>query len=40
MNFLNNLNSKGSNTVYNTPEEFPMKSNTPIIMYNSVGNTT
>ena len=39
MNFLNNLNSKGSNTVYNTPEEFPMKSNTSIIMYNSVGNT-
>lgn len=38
MNFLNNLNSKGSNTVYNTPEEFPMKSNTPIIMYNSIGN--
>lgn len=40
MNFANDHNSRGSNTVYNTPDAFPMKSNTPIIMYHSVGNTT
>jgi hypothetical protein len=39
-NFANNVDSKGSNTVYKSPDSFPMMSNTPVIMYNSVGNTT
>lgn len=39
LNFKNNVNSRGSNTVYNTPDEFPMLSNAPLIMYSSVGNT-
>ena len=39
MNYKNNVNTRASNTVYNTPDAFPMKSNTSIIMYNSVGNT-
>lgn len=38
LNFKNDLDSRASNTVLNTPESFPMKSNTPIIMYCSVGD--
>lgn len=40
MTFANDHSSRGSNTVYNTPDAFPMKSNAPIVMYHSVGNTT
>lgn len=40
MTFANDHSSRGSNVVYNTPDAFPMKSNAPIIMYHSIGNTT
>lgn len=39
LNFKNDLDSRGSNTVLNTPESFPMKSNTPLLIYNSVGDS-
>ena len=40
MNFKNNLNTRGYNSVLNTVDAFPMKSNIPMIMYHSVGDTT
>lgn len=38
LNFRNDLDSRASNTVLNTPESLPMKSNSPVIMYCSVGD--
>lgn len=38
LNFRNDLDSRASNTVLNTPDSLPMKSNTPIILYSSIGN--
>lgn len=39
LNFKNDLDSRGSNTVLNTPECLPMTSNTPLLIYNSVGDS-
>lgn len=39
LNFKNDLDSRGSNTVLNTPESLPMVSNTPLLIYNSVGDS-
>lgn len=39
LNFKNDLDSRGSNTVLNTPESLPMTSNTPLLVYNSVGDS-
>lgn len=39
LNFKNDLDSRGSNTVLNTPESLPMMSNTPLLVYNSVGDS-
>ena len=39
LNFKNDLDSRGSNTVLNTPESLPMVSNTPLLVYNSVGDS-
>lgn len=39
LNFRNDLDNRAANTVLNTPESLPMKSNIPIIMYCSVGDT-
>lgn len=39
-NYPNDLNSKMSSTVYNTPEYMPIKSNTSLIVYHNVGNAT
>lgn len=38
--YPNDLNSKMSSTVYNTPEYIPIKSNTSLIVYHNVGNAT
>lgn len=38
--YPNDLNSKMSSTVYNTPEFMPIKSNTSLIVYHNVGNAT
>lgn len=40
LGFKNDFESSGANTVYTTPEAFPVKTNTSIILYNSVGNQT
>lgn len=39
-NYPNDINSKMSSTVYNTPEYIPIKSNSDIIIYHNVGNAT
>ena len=39
LNFRNDLDSRGSNTVLNTPESLPMVSNNPLLVYNSVGDS-
>ena len=38
--YPNDLNSKLSGTIFNTPESFPVKSNTSLIAFHNVGSTT
>ena len=38
--FRNDVNSRGANSVYTTPPAFPIKTNTSLVMYHSVGDQT
>lgn len=40
LNFANNVNTRGANTVLNTVAKFPITTNTPLVMFHNVGNTT